>query len=134
MAATGDFLGFFCGVCARGLLPISWSIQNENSLLDFGHPTRSPCIDAGNSDAVPADVTDGNGDLTEPCPLDVDGRQRFFDNPDTADTGAGTGPTVDIVACEYGPAAPDGSADLDHDGDVDMDDLLLFQQRVTGPQ
>jgi hypothetical protein len=41
----------------------------------------SPCIDAGDNDSVPADITDldGDDDTAEPTPLDLDGRPRFVD-------------------------------------------------------
>ena len=40
----------------------------------------SPCLDAGDNTAVPADVCDLDGDLntTEPCPLDLHGLPRFW--------------------------------------------------------
>ncbi len=50
----------------------------------------SPCIDAGDNAAVPEDVT-----------TDLLGVSRFIDDPDTADTGAGTPPIVDMGAYEY---------------------------------
>ncbi len=49
----------------------------------------SPCIDAGDNTAVPADVT-----------TDVNGGPRFQDDPDTPDTGNGTPPIVDMGAYE----------------------------------
>lgn len=64
----------------------------------------SPCIDAGDNDAVPEDVADldGDGDTTEPIPLDLDGSLRFVDDLATTDTGSGTPPIVDMGAYEYG--------------------------------
>ena len=50
---------------------------------------RSPCIDAGQSSAVPIDVT-----------TDLDGNPRFRDDPATMDTGVGW-PAVDMGAYEY---------------------------------
>jgi len=50
----------------------------------------SPCIDAGNNEAVPADTE-----------YDLGGNPRFTDDPATADTGAGTAPIVDMGAYEY---------------------------------
>jgi hypothetical protein len=50
----------------------------------------SPCIDAGNSDAVPPDIT-----------VDLDGNPRFIDDPNTPDTGIGN-PCVDMGAFEFG--------------------------------
>ncbi|MBI4578706.1 MAG: thrombospondin type 3 repeat-containing protein, partial [Planctomycetes bacterium] len=73
----------------------------------------SPCIDRGDNWLTPADTTDldGDGDTTEPTPLDLAGVARFMDDPDTPDTGNGTPPIVDIGAYEY-----DLAGDYDGDG------------------
>jgi len=65
----------------------------------------SPCIDAGDNAAVPADISDldGDGDVTEPIPFDLAGMARFFDDLLTPDTGLGTPPIVDMGAYEYVP-------------------------------
>jgi len=62
----------------------------------------SPCIDAGDNSAVPADVT-----------TDLEGLPRFIDDPGTMDTGKGTAPIVDMGAheglvtiCDTYPASP----------------------------
>ena len=75
---------------------------------DYGLLPTSPCIDAGDNTAVPADTTDldGDGDTTEPIPCDLDGGCRFVDNPDAPDTGNGTPPIVDMGAYEYRPPTP----------------------------
>ena len=61
----------------------------------------SPAIDAGDNAAVAADLADldGDGNTSEPTPLDLGGHARRFDaaNPDT---GLGTPPVVDIGAYE----------------------------------
>jgi hypothetical protein len=103
---------------------------------DFRLMPGSPCIDAGNNDAVPPDTfdLDGDGDTTEPLPLDLHGLPRFCDDPATDDTGFGDAPIVDMGVYEYVLVVPGGSADLDGDGDVDLDDFALFQQQFTGPQ
>jgi len=49
----------------------------------------SPCIDAGNN-ATTAGAT-----------IDLDGQDRFFDDPDTSDSGSGTAPVVDMGAYEF---------------------------------
>ncbi|MHC4414879.1 MAG: right-handed parallel beta-helix repeat-containing protein [Planctomycetota bacterium] len=71
----------------------------------------SPCIDAGDNDALPEDVNE-----------DLDGGPRFVDDPCTADTGhAGNGGSiVDMGPYEF----QDASCDLDHDGTVGIGDLL----------
>jgi len=85
----------------------------------------SPCIDAGDNTAVPADTADldGDGDTTEPVPLDLDGNPRIMDDPSTVDTGNGTPPIVDMGACEYAPGLP---GDADGDGDVDIFDTIAL--------
>jgi hypothetical protein len=73
----------------------------------------SPCIDAGNNNAIAA--------LTA---SDLDGNPRFVDDPDTADTGFGDPPIVDMGAYEFqGSPCP---WDLDGDGNVFVVDLLTL--------
>ena len=94
--------------------------EDDNLRLRFG----SPCIDAGDNTTVLPDHADldGDGDTQEPIPLDMDGNERFVDDPDTEDTGNGAPPIIDMGAYEYQP--PDCPADFDGDGDVDTADLL----------
>lgn len=71
----------------------------------------SPCIDAGDHDAVPRSVA-----------LDADGQPRFVDDPDTVDTGMGV-PMVDLGAFEFQrDAVCDG--DVTGDGLVGIADLI----------
>ncbi len=70
----------------------------------------SPCIDAGYNGAVPQDAADldGDGDTTEPAPLDLDGNPRFADDPSSADCWQAPGecgdpPVVDMGAYEIQP-------------------------------
>jgi hypothetical protein len=85
----------------------------------------SPCIDAANNEAVPADVSDldGDGDTDEPLPYDLDGHPRFVDDPHMSDTGYGTPPIVDMGAYEFQADCP---GDLDGDRDVDQADLGIL--------
>jgi hypothetical protein len=57
----------------------------------------SPCIDAGDSNSVPAGIT-----------TDMDGLPRFVDDPLTADTGNGIAPIVDMGAYEFDDSDSDG--------------------------
>ena len=65
----------------------------------------SPCIDAGDNEAVPADLADldGDNDTLEPVPFDLDGHTRFFDDVTVPDSGnaPGGGPIVDMGAYEF---------------------------------
>lgn len=69
---------------------------------DFRLSPSSPCIDAGDNGAVPADAldVDGDGDVVERLPLDLAGQPRFVDDPATPDTGTGSAPLVDLGAFE----------------------------------
>ncbi len=99
------------------------SFSDPNS-ADYHLTGGSPCIDAADNTAVPADVgdVDNDGDTTERTPLDLDGLPRFVDDPSTADTGVADPPdypqVVDMGAYEFGIAC-----DLDGDCDVDLADL-----------
>ncbi len=63
---------------------------------DYRLSAGSPCIDAGDNT--------GWG----PCYLDLRGRFRLFDDPDTRDTGLGDPPIIDMGAYEFGsPLADD---------------------------
>jgi len=59
----------------------------------------SPCIDAADNTAVPADAgdLDGDGDTAERVPLDLAGSLRFWDDPATADTGVADPPDYPVV-------------------------------------
>ncbi|MHC4303140.1 MAG: choice-of-anchor Q domain-containing protein [Planctomycetota bacterium] len=73
----------------------------------------SPCIDAGNNNAI-ADLTG----------TDLDGNPRFADDPATADTGCGVPVVVDMGAYEFqGEPADVVYADLTSDGIVGLDDF-----------
>ncbi|MFG0251897.1 MAG: hypothetical protein ACF8NJ_03380 [Phycisphaerales bacterium JB038] len=94
-----------------------WGTLDDDVRLAAG----SPCIDAADCTALPADAydLDGDGDTTEPLPVDLDGLPRVVDDPNTIDTGVGS-PCVDMGAHEFLiPCA----ADLDGDGDTDQADL-----------
>ncbi|MCA9285401.1 MAG: hypothetical protein KDA22_09315 [Phycisphaerales bacterium] len=86
----------------------------DQAMGDLHLLSGSPCIDAGSNALVPAGVT-----------TDADGLPRFVDDPDTADTGSGTPPLVDMGAYEFQVAAP-CVGDLDRNGTVDGADLGLL--------
>ncbi len=66
--------------------------EDDNLRLTSG----SPCVDQGDKTLLPQDFADldGDGDLSEPLPLDLDGKERV----------AGT--AVDLGAYEVQPASP----------------------------
>jgi predicted outer membrane repeat protein len=84
------------------------------SPTDYTLDTGSPCVDAGDNTSVWADVwdLDGDGDTSEPLPVDLNFLPRFRDIPTVPDTGLGTPPIIDIGAFELFTA----SADSDGDG------------------
>ncbi len=84
---------------------------------DFNLGPASPCIDAGDNGSVGAGVT-----------ADLAGRARLQDDPDTPDTGSGVAPMIDMGAYEL--VLP---ADIDGDGDRDLDDFAGWSGCMTGP-
>lgn len=72
---------------------------------DYRLAPTSPAIDACSVLLIQADTTDvdGNGDLTESCPLDLGLDQRRRDDPNVVETGAGAVPIVDMGAYERIP-------------------------------
>jgi hypothetical protein len=82
---------------------------------DYRLNATSPCVDAGDSTAVPADVT-----------VDLDGEARFVDIASMPDTGVPVlpgGTVVDMGAFEVQPL-PLCPADVNGDGSVNITDLL----------
>lgn len=84
--------------------------------------SNSPCIDAGDNNSVPDDYAnlDGDGDVNEPTPFDLDSFPRFIDDLCTTDTGNGAPPIVDMGAYEF------LSSDINHDGSVNFTDFAPF--------
>ena len=98
---------------------------------------NSLCIDAGDSNSVPADMPDldGDGNTAERLPRDLEGRPRFIDDPCTVDTGnpgAPAAPVVDIGAYEFGTyycgdaENPSPVGDINFDCGVDLADFTVF--------
>jgi hypothetical protein len=87
---------------------------DANPLCDPGGRPQagSPCIDAGDNVAAPAEPAE-----------DLDGDPRFVNDPCTLDTGNpdGVRPPVDMGAYEFEPPCP---ANTTCSGDVGFDDLL----------
>ncbi len=85
---------------------------------DYHISPTSPCIDAADNTAVPKGIV-----------VDLDGEDRFVDDPDTPDTGNGDPPIVDMGAYEFqADETPPCPWDLDNNGSVGASDLvtLLF--------
>ncbi len=78
---------------------------------DFCLAAGSPCIDAADNSAVPADQD-----------LDLNGGPRFVDDPATTDTGVGARPIVDMGSDEFDPTC---GGDTNDDGAVDVLDLVM---------
>ena len=85
---------------------------------DFRLLLASPCVDAADNSVVFVDAADadGDGNVTEPTPLDQGGDPRFQDQPSVADTGQGIAPIVDMGALESG-------TDCDTNGISDRDEI-----------
>jgi len=92
-----------------------WTDDN-NTMGDLHILPASPCIDAGDTGAVPVETT-----------VDLDGNPRFHDDPGTPDTGTGTPPIVDMGCYEF------IRADCNHDGAVDPVDTANFVACLSGP-
>jgi hypothetical protein len=95
ISGSGEILCTYSNVRGdTGVFPGEGNINADPMFVDYGRDIHlqsgSPCIDAGNNAAVPAGIT-----------TDMDGIARFIDDPDTADTGSGTPPIVDMGAYEY---------------------------------
>jgi predicted outer membrane repeat protein len=70
---------------------------------DYRLTLASPCIDAADNGSIPPDSNDidGDADVTEPTPLDLDLRPRRVDVASVPDTGSGVAPIVDMGAYEH---------------------------------
>lgn len=107
-----------------------WTPEDEAANDDLGDlrlSRASPCLDAADNTAVPADEfdLDDDGNVDEPVPLDLDGNPRFVDDlgaPDTGNPGP-PGPIVDMGVYEFQGLCP---ADLNNDGMIDNMDLAVL--------
>ncbi len=104
--------------CIEGGLNGEGNIESDPLFVDaragdYRLAGGSPCIDAADNNALPADIT-----------LDLDGANRFVNDFNTRDTGLGAPPIVDMGAYEF---QVKGCAwDFDSDGDVDANDLIIL--------
>jgi hypothetical protein len=75
---------------------------------DFRLGAGSPCIDMGDNSALPADISDldGDGDRAEPLPFDVAGGPRVIDVPFTPDLVREPRAVVDVGALEASAPSP----------------------------
>lgn len=91
-------LGGFAGTGNINIDPLFLDCAGGNLRL----AAASPCNDAGNSNLLPEDYgdVDGDGNFAEPLPLDADGGRRVTDDPSAPNTGVGN-PPVDMGAYEY---------------------------------
>ncbi len=71
---------------------------------DYRLSAGSPSIDAGSNDAVACAM------------FDLDGNERFADDPRTRDTGLGRSPIVDMGAYEFGSPQAAGGDDCNRNG------------------
>ncbi|MHC4527065.1 MAG: right-handed parallel beta-helix repeat-containing protein, partial [Planctomycetota bacterium] len=80
-----------------------WDGGNNDDYGDLRLTEGSACIDAADNNSVPPDTADldGDGNTTEPTSRDLIGHLRFIDDPNTADTGSGASPIVDMGAYEF---------------------------------
>ena len=94
---------------------------------DYRLSAGSPCIDAGNNDALPPDTADldGDGDTAEPIPYDADGLLRVWDG-DGDDIAR-----VDMGAYEHGSFTP---GDLNCDGVLNALDVDPFVLALANPE
>jgi hypothetical protein len=101
-----DVQGGSSAIYVSGLTP-TWGLGNLDldplfSDADYRLAAGSPCNDAGNNLALQPDYADidGDGNTTEPVPLDLDLTIRVADDPLAPDVGNGTAPFVDLGAYE----------------------------------
>ena len=124
------FTGSLNGFGNHGLDPQFVDLDGPDNLIGtrddaVGLAAGSPCVDAGSNSDVPSDVDDldGDGNVAEPLPLDLDAVARFLDDPDTADSAGGAPPIVDMGAVER-------QLDCNENGVADLVDLRLTSDRL----
>ncbi len=141
-AATADrccvqgYAGFPSGVGNLSSPPMLADPAGADGVLgtaddDLSLLPASPCVDAGDFTALPADAADldADGDVAEPLPVDLALTARSVDDPLAAQAGVpGPGGVVpDIGALERDPGCV---ADLDGDGAVDVFDFAALAANI----
>jgi uncharacterized delta-60 repeat protein len=98
-----------------------WGNANDD-YGDLQLTPGSPCIDAGNNNAVPPDIADLDGDANtaEPTPWDLNASNRFVDG-DCDDSNV-----VDMGAYELAKSAWAYAGDLNGQCDVDFADFAIL--------
>ncbi len=89
----------------------------------------SPCLDAGDNDAVPADITDldNDGNTVEPIPWDLDGNPRIVDGNNDGSAVVDMGayeyfvPPIEVSIKLTSNALGLGNSDLNRGRKVDLD-------------
>jgi len=96
-----NWSGIFDGEGNFGSNPLLVYTQGKRN-LDLHLLPGSPCIDTGDNIVVPKDLFDLDNDsnLAEFIPYDLDGDNRFVDDPDMNDIGYGQPPIIDIGSYE----------------------------------
>jgi len=122
------------GVYVAPNCTLHWGDGNIAGLPRFADPASadylltggSPCIDAADNAALPADGfdLDGDGDTLEPLPVDAAGNPRLVDDPGMPDAGNGTPPLADMGAYEFQGQTCFG--DLDGDNQIALSDLAAL--------
>lgn len=72
---------------------------------DYRLGAGSPCIDSGANGLLALDAADadGDGNVLEATPFDLDGAIRRYDDPSVVDTGVGAAPLCDLGCYEKQP-------------------------------
>ncbi len=126
--------GLLGGIGNHGDDPLFVDADGEDDVAgtlddDLHLAAGSPCIDVGSNWLVLPDYVDldGDGDMDEPTPFDLDGEDRFVDDPNTPDGGGGVLAIVDMGAYEFGDTGWGYClGDLTGDGQSDFDDLVVL--------
>ena len=124
----GGVQGGFAGTAVINVDPLFIDVDGADNLLgtldDNLRVMASAVIDTGGNASVPADLADLDGDLNvaEQTPFDLDGKRRILDEPNTLPIGA----IVDMGAYE-------AQSDCNNNGIPDVCDLPSGCGAMGGP-